>query len=119
MAPTLWIMRSRVNPPACRRTPYARRRVLVDLHAHYPMHVIGNKQPSTQDQLRAWWRRRLIARLVDVISRLANYQGPGRTPSVTEELMREGDVGVALSVLYWPAAELDLEQPYGAPPQPG
>jgi microsomal dipeptidase-like Zn-dependent dipeptidase len=93
--------------------------VLVDLHAHYPMHVIGDKQARTQDQMRAWWRRRLLARVVDLISRLANYEGPGNTPSVTEALMREGDVGVALSVLYWPAAELDLGQPYGAGPQPG
>jgi microsomal dipeptidase-like Zn-dependent dipeptidase len=93
--------------------------VLVDLHAHYPMHVIGTKQPSTQDQMRAWWKRRLIARLVDLISRLANYQGPGEEPSVTEALMREGNVGVTLSVLYWPTSEIDLGQPYGAPPQPG
>ena len=93
--------------------------MLIDLHAHYPMHVIGDQQARTQDQLQAWWRRRLLARLVDLISRLANYEGPGGTPSVTEALMREGDVGVALSVLYWPASELDLGQPYGAPPQPG
>ena len=83
------------------------------------MHVIGNKQPSTQDQMRAWCRRRALARLVDLVSRLANYQGPRDTPSVTEALMREGNVGVTLSVLYWPTSEIDLEQPYGAPPQPG
>ena len=83
------------------------------------MHVIADKQSGTQDQLRAWWRRRLLARLVDLISRVASYEGPGGTPSVTEPLMREGDVGVALSVLYWPAAEVDVGQPYGAPPQPG
>ena len=39
--------------------------------------------------------------------------------SVTEPLMREGEVGVALSVLYAPFDEMDLEQSYGAPPQQG
>lgn len=33
--------------------------------------------------------------------------------------MREGDVGVALSVLYAPFDEMDLEQSYGAPPREG
>jgi microsomal dipeptidase-like Zn-dependent dipeptidase len=108
-----------VSRPGYARAPSFPAAVLVDLHAHYPMHVIGNRQPSTQDQLRAWWRRRLLARIVDVISRLANYEGPGDTPSVTEALMREGSVGVTLSVLYWPTSEIDLGQPYGAPPQPG
>jgi microsomal dipeptidase-like Zn-dependent dipeptidase len=50
---------------------------------------------------------------------VANYQGPGDTASVTEELMREGDVGVVLSVLYAPLDEMDLTQSYGAPPQGG
>jgi hypothetical protein len=51
-----------------------------------------------------------------LISRLANYQGRGDTPSVTESLMRDGDVGVALSVLYQPFDEMDLSQEYGSPP---
>jgi microsomal dipeptidase-like Zn-dependent dipeptidase len=83
------------------------------------MHVVGSRQKPTNDQLRAWWRRRLLSRVVELISKIANYQGPGDTPSVTEALMRDGDVGVALSVLYWPAAEIDLTQSYGAPPRPG
>src|SRR5205807_9588348 len=52
-----------------------------------------------------------------LISRFANYQGPGDTPSVTEELMGEGGVGVALSMLYQPFDEMDLDREYGAPPR--
>ena len=33
--------------------------------------------------------------------------------------MREGEVGVTLSVLYQPFDEMDLTQDYGAPPLPG
>ena len=45
-----------------------------------------------------------------------NYEGPGEEPGVTIELMREGDVGVLLSVLHNPLDEMDLSKSYGAPP---
>src|ERR1700729_13303 len=92
-------------------------RMLVDLHAHYPMHLLTDEQQRTHERARNWWRQRWQGRVVDLISRFANYQGPGDTPSVDETLMREGDVGVALSVLYQPFDELDLTKSYGAPPQ--
>jgi microsomal dipeptidase-like Zn-dependent dipeptidase len=93
--------------------------VLVDLHAHYPMHVPMDRptHTHTHDQMRAWSRRRWQARVVNLISKVANYQGPGDAPSVTGPLMREGDVGVALSVLYTPFDEMDLTKPYGALPE--
>lgn len=91
--------------------------MLVDLHAHFPMHLLPDEEQRTHEHARAWWRRRWRGAFVDVISRLANYQGPGDTPSVTESLMREGDVGVALSVLYQPFDEMDLTQTYAAPPR--
>jgi microsomal dipeptidase-like Zn-dependent dipeptidase len=93
--------------------------VLVDLHAHYPMHLQPDAEQRTHEKLLTWVRRRWQARLVSLISLIANYQGPGDTPSVTVERMREGDVGVALSVLYAPLDEMDLGQPYGAPPRSG
>jgi membrane dipeptidase len=92
--------------------------VLVDLHAHYPMHVVPQERADTRAAVRA--RRpdgRWKAILVDLLSRMFNYQGPGDTPSVTVERMREGDVGAILSVLYAPFDEMDLELPYGAPPR--
>ena len=60
----------------------------------------------------ALWR----ARFVNFVSRLFNYEGPGGEPGVTIELMREGDVGVLLSVLHNPLDEMDLSKRYGAPP---
>jgi len=37
--------------------------------------------------------------VVRLVSKFANYQGPGDEPGVTVELLREGGVGVALSML--------------------
>lgn len=91
--------------------------MLVDLHAHFPMHLLADDQQRTHERARTWWRQRWQSRVVDLISRVANYQGPGDTPSVTEALMREGDVGVALSMLYQPFDEIDLTESYGAPPR--
>src|SRR2546421_2139393 len=91
--------------------------MLVDLHAHFPMHLLPEEQQRTHDHVRGFARLRWRARVVDLISRFFNYQGPGGTPSVTESLMETADVGVALSVLYAPFDEMDLDQPYGAPPR--
>ena len=66
--------------------------------------------------LRRWRAARFRARFVDLVSMLFNYEGPGDTPSVTIELMKAGNVGIALSVLYSPLDEIDLNLPYGSPP---
>jgi microsomal dipeptidase-like Zn-dependent dipeptidase len=92
--------------------------VLVDLHAHYPMHLMPSEQDSAHERLKRWKKERFRAMVVSLISRFANYEGPGDTPSVTDELMAEGDVGVALSVLYQPFDEVDFSKDYGAPPAP-
>jgi microsomal dipeptidase-like Zn-dependent dipeptidase len=94
--------------------------VLVDLHAHYPMHLIPPEQADTQAAVVAQrpgarWK----AIIIDLLSRRLNYQGPKGAPSVTVELMRAGDVGAVLSVLYSPLDEMDLRLSYGAPPRPG
>jgi microsomal dipeptidase-like Zn-dependent dipeptidase len=91
--------------------------MLVDLHAHFPMHLLPDEQQRTHERARTWWRQRWQGRVVELISRVANYQGPGDSPSVTEQQMREGDVGVALSMLYQPFSEIDLTESYGAPPR--
>jgi microsomal dipeptidase-like Zn-dependent dipeptidase len=93
--------------------------MLVDMHAHFPMHLLVDDEQRTHERARIWWRQRWQGRVVELISRFANYQGPGDTPSVTETLMRDGDVGVALSVLYQPFSEIDLTESYGAPPRQG
>lgn len=93
--------------------------MLVDLHAHFPMHLLPEDEPRTHHHVRSFVRRRRQAQVVSLISRFVNYQGPGGSPSVTASLMREGDVGLILSVLYAPFDEMDLSQSYGAPPLDG
>ena len=89
---------------------------LVDMHAHFPMHLLEAEQQRTHERLTTWWRHRWQGMVVELISHFANYQGPDDTPSVTERRMREGNVGVTLSVLYQPFDEIDLSQDYAAPP---
>lgn len=91
--------------------------MLVDLHAHYPMHLLPSEHSATHDRLRDWKTERFRALVVRFISRFANYEGPhGDDPSVTPKLMADGNVGVALSVLYLPFDEIDFSKSYGDPP---
>jgi microsomal dipeptidase-like Zn-dependent dipeptidase len=90
--------------------------MLLDLHAHFPMHLLPDEQQQTHERMLDFSRRRWQAKIVALISRFANYQGPGDAPSVTEDLMHKGEVGALLSPLYAPFDEIDLDKPYGAPP---
>ncbi len=91
--------------------------MIVDLHAHYPMHLIEQGTLARMQRFRRSpsldWLRVLVLRLAN---RIANYQ-QGK-PAVTVENLRTGNVGVALSALYSPFSEIDLDKPYGAPPSP-
>lgn len=91
--------------------------MLVDLHAHYPMQVIGPERPGAYRQMRRWEQERWRARLIKAISWFANFEGAGGTPSVSFEGMAKGRVGIILSVLYSPLDEINLD--YGSPPQAG
>jgi membrane dipeptidase len=90
--------------------------MLVDLHAHYPIHLLPPEQRHTHKRLGRWESERFRALIIRWLSRFANYQGPGNTPGVTVDLMLDGDVGAVLSVLYSPFDEIDLTKRYGAPP---
>src|ERR1700759_4280693 len=90
--------------------------MLVDMHGHFPMHLLEEDEQRAHERLTAWFRHRWQGLVVEIITLFANYQGPGDTPSVTEQLMRQGDVGVTLSVLYQAFDEMDLTQDYAAPP---
>jgi microsomal dipeptidase-like Zn-dependent dipeptidase len=91
--------------------------MLIDMHGHFPMHLLEDDKQRTHERLTAWWRRRWQGLVVELINHFANYQGPGDTASVTEKLMHDGNVGVTLSVLYQPFDEMDLTQDYAAPPR--
>src|SRR5215210_2229059 len=83
------------------------------------MHLLPGERDSAHARLKRWRKARFRAMVVRLISRFANYEGPGGGPSVAPKLMADGDVGVALSVLYLPFAEIDFDKSYGAPPAPG
>lgn len=86
--------------------------MIVDLHAHYPMHVVPGKRPSVgrvasvaedlslRDRIRVW--------LINFASRFANWQSLFSGPRVRVEYMREGEVQVVLSVLYSFWDEVDI-----------
>jgi microsomal dipeptidase-like Zn-dependent dipeptidase len=90
--------------------------MLIDLHAHYPMHLVPEDEGSAHQAFLRWRDALWRARFVNFVSRLFNYEGPGGEPGVTIELMKQGDVGALLSVLHNPLDEMDLSKPYGAPP---
>jgi membrane dipeptidase len=98
--------------------------MILDLHAHYPMHLVPEERRSTLDVLvtgkgRARWRDHIRALLVGLASRFANYRSFETGPRVTVDGLREGEVGAILSVLYSFFDELDLDAPYGANPEAG
>src|SRR6266511_608035 len=90
--------------------------MFIDLHAHYPMHLVPQNEGTARRALLRWRDASWRARFVNLLWRLFNYEGPGGEPGVTIELMKEGDVGALLSVLHNPLDEMDLSKSYGAPP---
>ncbi|MEA2400275.1 MAG: rane dipeptidase [Thermoleophilaceae bacterium] len=97
--------------------------MIADLHAHYAMHLVGRggsiwKLLRTK-RGRARLRDRGRALLVGLASRFGNYRSPFSGPRVTMKSLRAGRVGVALSVVYSFFDELELGEPYPAPPKRG
>ena len=92
--------------------------MLVDLHAHFPMHLLTPRKANTHAAvLEPWPGSAWRGIVLEMLSRLFNYQGPGGAPGVTVELLRQGEVGAVFSVLFEPFDEMDLSVPYGAPPK--
>jgi microsomal dipeptidase-like Zn-dependent dipeptidase len=91
--------------------------MIVDLHAHYPMHLsAASTLARMTDRRRPGLGDRIRAFILTLANRVANYPASGQ-PAVTVPNLKAGDVGVILSVLYQPFDEIDLDLPYGAPPQ--
>ena len=91
---------------------------VVDLHAHFPMHV--DPEQAFRKRLRKSKRRpeglwdRFTFWLLQHIDELLNREHPTDGHAVTVETLSAGNVGVALSVAYCPFVELDCLP--GAPP---
>ena len=96
--------------------------MVCDFHAHYAMHLVPGWEHTTLELITSQRARaRLLDRgraaLVGLAGRVGNYETVSSGPRVTVPLLREGGVGVALSVLYSPFDEMDLSLRYGSPPQ--
>jgi microsomal dipeptidase-like Zn-dependent dipeptidase len=98
--------------------------LVADLHVHYPMHVLaGDREAALQRMVRVRARdggiNKLQGAVLWVASRLLNYRSWDAGPRVTLDFLHQGGVRVALSVLYQPFDEMDLDEPYGALPESG
>jgi microsomal dipeptidase-like Zn-dependent dipeptidase len=96
--------------------------VIADLHCHYAMHLLERpEQPQLRHSLRRGipFKDRLRALVIWVANRVANYRKWSSGPRVTLEKLEQGGAKLVLSVLLVPLDEMDLGQPYGAPPRKG
>jgi microsomal dipeptidase-like Zn-dependent dipeptidase len=96
--------------------------MIVDLHAHYPMHLLPEAKGSLWQLLRtplgrARLRDRVRALLVGFASRFINYRSLWSGPRVTMDSLQRGQVRVPLSVLTSFFDELELGEPYPAKPK--
>jgi len=93
---------------------------VVDLHAHFPMHLDG--MAPLRARLREHRRRqeklsdKLRFLALELADRFFNRPDPLDGPAVTLDTLASGNVGVALSVAYDPLDELEIE-PWPAPPK--
>jgi microsomal dipeptidase-like Zn-dependent dipeptidase len=96
--------------------------MLADLHAHYPMRVVEDLTPRTAlDRMRKVAGRprfgdKLRALILNVASILFNRRDWWSDYRIRPEYMRQGGVGLAMSVLHRPFEEMDLGT---APPASG
>ena len=98
--------------------------LVADLHVHYPMHVLSGDRDVTLGRMVRMRRRKGVGdkfrgAVLALASRLLNYRSWDSGPRVTVDFLAAGGVRVALSVLYSPFDELDLDEHYGALPEPG
>ena len=95
---------------------------MIDLHIHFPMRLLGGVE-APRDVVKGMTRVRgredgkLRAAVLAIAARLFNFRHWDATWRVTPQLLEQGQVSVACSVLYRPFSELDLDEPYGAPPE--
>jgi microsomal dipeptidase-like Zn-dependent dipeptidase len=95
---------------------------MIDLHIHFPMRLLGGVE-APRDVIRGMTKvlgredDKLRAALLAAAARLFNFRDWDGTWRVTPQLLQQGDVSIACSVLYRPFSEMDLEEPYAAPPE--
>lgn len=93
-----------------------------DWHAHYPMHVISDVDPgSVAERMRTirgrhTLRERFQAFVIWGAMKLGSDATLSSGHRISIEKMVEGNVGLALSVLFRPFEEVDFDKPYAAAP---
>jgi microsomal dipeptidase-like Zn-dependent dipeptidase len=98
--------------------------VIADLHCHYPMHLLAREGDVTLESMvrarpRPRWVDKLRALVLKIAARLLNFRRFSGTWRVDLKGLEDGDVRVVCSVLTLPFAEMDLDERYGARPEPG
>ena len=97
--------------------------MLADLHAHYPMHVLGDvTRKATLKRMRNVLGRRGVdnkwrAAVLWAASLLFNKRDWVSKYRISVDGLRAGGVGLAMSVLYGPFEEMDLDEAYSAAPR--
>jgi len=97
---------------------------MVDLHCHYPMHLLARAPREVIKEMsrvrgRPRWLDRLRAAVVLLAARALNFARWRGGWRVGLRGLERGGVQVLCSVLYDPFAEIDLDESYGARPEPG
>jgi microsomal dipeptidase-like Zn-dependent dipeptidase len=95
---------------------------MIDLHIHFPMRLLGEVE-SPRDVIKGMTKvvgreeGKVRAAVLAIAARLFNFRDWDGTWRVTPELLEAGEVTIACSVLYRPFSEMDLSEPYAAPPE--
>ncbi|HWK26920.1 MAG TPA: membrane dipeptidase [Solirubrobacter sp.] len=91
---------------------------MIDLHLHVPMRLLEGVE-APRDVITGMTRGGGVrAAVFKIAARLFDFRHWNTGWRVTPELLERGDVDVAGSVLYRPFSEMDLDEPYAAPPEP-
>src|SRR5689334_4966317 len=95
--------------------------MVADLHCHFPMHLLSrDRHPHGVSE--SWLDRvrdDVEADVEGVLARLINNPGWDAGWRVDLDGLEQGGARIVCSVLYWPPAEFDVDEPYGADPEPG
>src|ERR1700741_2568966 len=86
------------------------------------MHLLGDVEdprdvPRKMFRVLAREDGKVRAAVLSIAARLFNFRHWDGGWRVTVPLLEAGRVTVACSVLYRPFSEMDLDEPYGAPPE--
>ncbi len=104
------------------RDPARSARRVIDLHVHYPMRLLGGVE-APRDVLRGMTRvaardhGKIRAAVLAIAARAFNFRHWDASWRVTPQLLEDGGVTVVCSALYRPFSEMDLDEPFGAPPE--